>query len=200
MGQSKEGAKKVAAKLIGMTTEEYLEKINSGLKHCISCKEWHTKDKFRKDKSRPDGLAYRCKSRKPPISKEEKRKRYRKWYRKYYAGKGGPKIRAQKYARKRGCEVIDQKDRAAAFTLTGGRCVYCGGVATTIDHMVPVIDRGHSRRGNMVPACGSCNSSKKNRPLDEFLKVAKNPDIDAIIDELIMGELPLYGRYNYIVD
>ena len=49
--------------------------------------------------------------------------------------------------------------------LARGRCHYCGRPASpgelTMDHVVPVARGGRSTRGNVVPACRTCNSAKK---------------------------------------
>lgn len=47
----------------------------------------------------------------------------------------------------------------------GGECAYCGctprkGERLTRDHLMPVRDGGATTQENIVPACGSCNSSK----------------------------------------
>lgn len=46
-----------------------------------------------------------------------------------------------------------------------GKCAYCGrtmrrGEKLTRDHLVPVSEGGITTQANIVPACGSCNSSK----------------------------------------
>ncbi len=44
----------------------------------------------------------------------------------------------------------------------GGRCAYCGSPnANTMDHVVPISKGGLHTLLNVVPACKSCNSSKK---------------------------------------
>jgi len=50
----------------------------------------------------------------------------------------------------------------------GFRCAYCGQEADlTMDHVVPISKEGPHTQSNIVPACQSCNSSKKdNRLLD----------------------------------
>jgi len=49
--------------------------------------------------------------------------------------------------------------------LGRGVCYYCGGrfppAALTMDHVVPIIRGGASRRGNVVPCCKECNSRKR---------------------------------------
>jgi 5-methylcytosine-specific restriction endonuclease McrA len=46
-----------------------------------------------------------------------------------------------------------------------GRCHYCGGTFApselTMDHIVPLIRGGKSKKGNIVPACKACNNKKK---------------------------------------
>ncbi len=49
--------------------------------------------------------------------------------------------------------------------LSAGVCHYCGQTfgpkELTLDHIVPVARGGKSTRGNVVPACKTCNSDKK---------------------------------------
>lgn len=81
-------------------------------------------------------------------------------YRASYAADGAA-IRAQKYARKRGLAIIPAWWRRDNL---GGPCAYgCGRVATTLDHIWPVVRGGESRPGNLAPACGRCNSRKGDR-------------------------------------
>ena len=46
-----------------------------------------------------------------------------------------------------------------------GICHYCGGqtlpAELTMDHIVPVARGGKSTKGNVVPACKTCNTKKK---------------------------------------
>jgi 5-methylcytosine-specific restriction endonuclease McrA len=39
-------------------------------------------------------------------------------------------------------------------------CAYCPALATTVDHVVPLVRGGTNYEGNLVPCCKSCNSSK----------------------------------------
>lgn len=80
----------------------------------------------------------------------------------YYAGPARPAIRARKNARKRGLAVIPVWWRDQQFEEFHGQCAYgCGRPATALDHIWPVHLGGQSTPGNLVPACVSCNSSKK---------------------------------------
>ena len=49
--------------------------------------------------------------------------------------------------------------------LAKGRCYYCRKAFTpselTMDHVVPLVRGGKSKKGNIVPACKACNNKKK---------------------------------------
>ena len=54
----------------------------------------------------------------------------------------------------------------------GGLCHHCGGQFPpkdlTMDHLVPIIRGGKSTKGNVVPSCKACNSSRTHRlPFEE---------------------------------
>lgn len=69
-------------------------------------------------------------------------------------------------------------NREEIFSRDGFRCVYCGGVfeatALSVDHVQPRMRGGDGSGGNVVTACGGCNTAKASRPLWQFL--ADNPD------------------------
>ena len=63
-----------------------------------------------------------------------------------------------------------------------GVCHYCGGsfsaAVLTMDHIVPISRGGKSTRGNLVPACKSCNSNKKYyTPAEIILKEKLDQDV-----------------------
>ena len=60
MAQTKDGAIKVAAKKAGITTDEYISKVESGLKRCTKCKTWKSRDDFGTDNSRSDKKDSKC--------------------------------------------------------------------------------------------------------------------------------------------
>lgn len=60
MAQTTEGARKVAARRLGLTLAEYEARQAGGLKHCTKCKDWKSIASFNMDKSRRDGLAAKC--------------------------------------------------------------------------------------------------------------------------------------------
>ena len=54
----------------------------------------------------------------------------------------------------------------------GHRCAYClcGDQKLTMDHVIPVAKGGEHVRENIVPACKSCNSRKKDRSIFYMLE------------------------------
>ena len=59
------------------------------------------------------------------------------------------------------------------FRRDGYRCVYCGELfepaALTVDHVQPRVRGGDNSPGNVVTACGGCNTAKGHRKLAEYL-------------------------------
>lgn len=53
--------------------------------------------------------------------------------------------------------------------LRADPCVYCGKSGGTVDHIVSVFDGGDDSVDNLAGACRSCNSSKRDKSLLEFL-------------------------------
>ena len=71
---------------------------------------------------------------------------------------------AQRQARgltgKRGSSYAWRKLRRLVFRQQGDRCVYCGAVATCVDHVVAKANGGRDTPENLVPACAACNARK----------------------------------------
>lgn len=80
--------------------------------------------------------------------------------------------------------VEDWRHVLGAFV---GACAYCGraDVKLEMDHVIPVAAEGvvAHRRGNIVPACRSCNASKKDRPLAVFC-AERGLDVASIVGRL----------------
>lgn len=56
--------------------------------------------------------------------------------------------------------------------LLGNVCIYCGeSKPLTRDHKMPVIRGGSNDITNIVPACKSCNSRKRDQTAEEFLRL-----------------------------
>lgn len=52
-------------------------------------------------------------------------------------------------------------------------CAYCGGSATEIDHVIPIVRGGTHSIGNIVSACQTCNQHKSTRLLIEWKALGK---------------------------
>lgn len=78
---------------------------------------------------------------------------------------------ARRRARKNGADVrefTDQQWRRMVDRYRGC-CHYCGDHTTlTQDHVIPLFRGGRHSTGNIVPACGTCNSSKNDRLIVEW--------------------------------
>ena len=62
--------------------------------------------------------------------------------------------------------------RAAIFARDGFRCTYCGseGGRLECDHIVPMSRGGGHEPENLTTACASCNRSKRDKTLEEWLQ------------------------------
>ena len=57
--------------------------------------------------------------------------------------------------------------RRAVFARDDHRCQYCGGLAESIDHVMPRSRGGQHEWDNVVAACRKCNLGKRDRTPDE---------------------------------
>lgn len=119
----------------------------AGKKWCRKCAAWLASESVSKN-----GLC-----------REHERQQYRDNY-----ASNPDQIRRRVHARKRGVAPIP-KDADMVAELFGNKCAYCGGQHETWDHVVAVSTGGKSEAGNIVPACRSCNSSKKAKPLADWI-------------------------------
>lgn len=72
--------------------------------------------------------------------------------------------RARKHA-----NGIYQIKKRQLQALYASPCFYCGAVGqVTVDHIIPIARGGVHSIGNLVAACQTCNSSKKDRTIMEW--------------------------------
>jgi hypothetical protein len=201
---NKKGVVKVAASRLGLTLDEYLEKVDQGLKWCTSCKKWLHISSFTIDKSRGDGRTAACRNCRNPRKTQGPGRAERAaqhiiglaWCRscqdwlpradvrqgicKKHAAQQDreryardPKYRAERqqhvHSRKRNILPIPAIAQEYLLDFTKGLCAYCNADATTWDHVVPVSKGGNTTPGNILPACTSCNSSKGNRDVWDWI-------------------------------
>jgi 5-methylcytosine-specific restriction endonuclease McrA len=66
--------------------------------------------------------------------------------------------------------------RLVALARDGFECMYCGQDATTVDHIVPIVNGGDPiALDNMVACCTRCNSRKGSRSQGVFLAQTSTP-------------------------
>ncbi len=66
--------------------------------------------------------------------------------------------------------------RAGVLSRDGRRCAYCGGTASTIDHVLPRSRGGGNTWSNTVAACGRCNQRKGDRtPAEARMPLRRRP-------------------------
>ncbi len=147
---------------------------------CYSCKSWKAAFEFMTKRSRrvrsprlcsvcklQESEAYR---RKHP---ERKRASCKRW-----AEKNPEKLLERAHVRRTrklnaGWTPGDPTKVADLLAAQNGRCLYCyrylDPADATIEHVVPITRGGLHVRENLAAACLSCNCSKHNKTLDEYL-------------------------------
>lgn len=61
------------------------------------------------------------------------------------------------------------EDRDYVRIVVNDPCVYCGGAGGTLEHIIPITAGGNNEWLNLAGACQSCNSSKNNKSLLDFM-------------------------------
>lgn len=91
--------------------------------------------------------------------------------------------------------LAKQRSRAKQKALMESNvCQYCGGVATGYDHIVAKYNGGGDDDANKVPCCKSCNSSKRDKNVVDFL----NMNLDTIDLNVVCKneKLSKFVRFN----
>ncbi|MBS1674525.1 MAG: HNH endonuclease [Actinobacteria bacterium] len=165
----------------------------AGSKTCTKCGATKPLDAFYRNAQSADGRHPQCKAcrsaalvayreRERVTINARKRDAYasnpgaqREWNRAWRNG-NRPARRLQHQRRR---ALLAEATSCAAFTaeemlrdwesrgLTG--CSYCPGEFESIDHVIPLKRGGAHELANLAPACISCNSSKRDSLLDEWL-------------------------------
>jgi 5-methylcytosine-specific restriction endonuclease McrA len=92
---------------------------------------------------------------------------------KYEKGKGYTKKLLKnriQIARRRAAGKLKPSEWEAIVKKYQGKCAYCGmEKKLTIDHVIPVAKGGKTIKENVVPACLSCNSKKRDKLIQPSL-------------------------------
>jgi 5-methylcytosine-specific restriction endonuclease McrA len=103
------------------------------------------------------------------------------------------KLQGFVYRRKRGVDSVPPEGSEFLMTLFDGKCAYCGETANTFDHILAVTRGGQTTPGNILPACSSCNSSKGNKDVWDWIEEHGIQLHDLLIDRLVFQYASLYG-------
>lgn len=100
----------------------------------------------------------------------------RERHREYAKTDRGRMLRVRSQARRDAVQAglpstLTEQQWQSALTHFGNLCAYCGVQDGPLqqDHVVPLSLGGGYVASNIVPACKSCNSSKSNMPLSEWV-------------------------------
>ncbi len=91
--------------------------------------------------------------------------------------------------------------RKAVFARDGGRCVYCGAAATSLDHVVPKSRGGTHSWDNVVSACGRCNHVKADRGIAELgWRLVRQPTVPSGAAWRVVGARRVDPRWRPYLD
>lgn len=135
--------------------------------------QWALRRKKRHQEFRAKEIAY---EKSHPEQKRLWSRRYREHHRRQVRrtqrewSKNNPGRRAEHSRRRRAHlakvkrEPLSARDIKKILGSFGKKCAYCQiKKLLTVDHVVPIDKGGAHAKGNLVPACSWCNSSKMNR-------------------------------------
>jgi len=158
------------------------------MKICSGCKVAKTAENFSKCSARKDGLHNYCKE----CAKENRHKRYllkiveereqnRRWHLDNKPWKD-PAKREHHNAWRRDSDRKPEVQKRRAKLLAGGsftseewsqlcttygnKCLRCGKLETTIDHVIPISKGGSNTIDNLQPLCLDCNMWKGTQTID----------------------------------
>lgn len=125
----------------------------SGLVWCFDCRKWVLESLASKPR-----FTGRCADHERAF----KRAKYR--------ANPEPQKEASRKRRKE-TKPIPRAERERLIVMFKGRCAYCEVREwEEWEHVIPLAAGGPTKPGNIVPACGHCNSSKKDKELHAWLK------------------------------
>lgn len=100
------------------------------------------------------------------------------------------------HGNKHGSRWITKERRLAIYIRDGFACAYCGkdlrhlsARNTTLDHLIPRCDGGNNKNENLITACLTCNSGRRDKSYAEYATAGALIRIDKLRLEPI--NLPL---------
>lgn len=98
-------------------------------------------------------------------------------------------------------QEITAEEWSRVMSLHNNTCIYCGGIATGKDHVVPVTSGGRDVIHNVVPACIDCNRKKSAIPVEVWVtrKFDNHEEIlDRVTEALALQTSLLYQEYQEV--
>jgi len=87
-------------------------------------------------------------------------------------------------------QTMPKKEWEEINSSFGNKCSYCGDGPTkenrgiVADHVVPATDFGEFVKGNIIPACQTCNDSRGNKCWREFIRTKQSPELASRIEKI----------------
>jgi hypothetical protein len=160
---SAEGALKVAAARVGLGVNEYIDRVNKGLRYCYRCAGWHPCGEFGKDPSRMDGLARACRSSITAATRAKyQRRKRREPGRRYVGARDGDALQA----RRRVNYLVEQGLLPRPNALPCADCghVWAGGERRhEYDHHMGYEAAHHE---DVEAVCTTCHHAREERRRD----------------------------------
>jgi len=94
--------------------------------------------------------------------------------------------------RRRGVDAVPLEAREVLLDYFDGECAYCGNPAESWDHIVPVSKGGTTTPWNIVPACRSCNSRKRDRDPDDWLASIDEDRARVVYETMLLEDMPTH--------
>lgn len=96
--------------------------------------------------------------------------------------------------RNQGMNWIRQTTRLAIYLRDGLACIWCGmaiedGLQLTLDHLIPSSQGGSNKATNLVTCCHRCNSSRGDRPVEEFAEAVAGYVNHGVTAEQILADI-----------
>lgn len=130
-------------------------------------RQWH--------QTNSEYLAHKRKNR-TPEQKEQKKEAFKKWSRTPEGQLSLAKSALKRYEKLAAIAHASQEDKEDLLSKHEHKCAGCGGFfdkechkkMLCWDHNIPLSKGGEGTKENLIPLCKSCNSSKRQRTLEEF--------------------------------
>ena len=172
---------------------------SDGMSKCSKCKEIKEVTYFSKCSSKKNGIRSRCKKCTAQGIKDnpDNMNKSRKKWRDNNPDNNPDKIAA--YSRKRRAmkQNVQENFSIAEWQITlsvfGNKCFNCSNDEITMDHHEPLSSGCALAVDNCVPLCMPCNSSKNDRPPDQFYSADQLQIIQKLFKKAIKLCKKIYG-------